>query len=257
MQKVGGRRFGLESCGIVAQAIRCELQERYGRNAPEWIIGHARDGTSSKQPRPAYLPLGFVGHEHADGHLLGIAVVLPQNFEHTEQLLDLLGRHDGNKQHDAEPGVPYLSLRVQNPQLNDRAVGNLDLRLDERPERERQAMLRSFYWTQPTPVWTTVTPLILPQHPGPGLTAEELVSRSCVDSGYPEPAAVRVTSSPLLTGVPHARAFHLKPPKRRPQRPLVHAQIEFPFSVRGPVLIGPGRCAGYGTFHPSLEERSA
>jgi CRISPR-associated protein Csb2 len=257
MRQVGGRRFGLESCGIVAQAIRRELARRYGSDAPEWIIGHARNGTTSKQPRPAYLPLGFVGRKHADGHLLGIAVIIPQDFEHTEQLFELLGQHDGNKQHDVERGVPYMSLRVINPQLGNRDVGNLDLILDERPESQRPVTLRTFSWTQPARVWKTVTPLILRQRPTPGLTAEELVSQACIDSGYPEPVAVRVSLAPLILGVPHSREFELKGPQRRPRRPLTHAEIEFPLVVGGPVLIGTGRCAGYGAFRPPSKEESA
>ena len=90
-QMSGGRRFGLESCGIVADAMRRELMRRCGPDAPEWISGHAPDGLTSKQARPAYLPLGFVDREHADGHLLGIAVVVPRDFEHTERLFELLG----------------------------------------------------------------------------------------------------------------------------------------------------------------------
>jgi CRISPR-associated protein Csb2 len=251
MRQVGGRRFGLESCGIVARAIRRQLERRHGPNAPEWIIGHARDGTSSKQPRPAYVPLGFVGHEHADGHLLGVAMVIPQDFDHTEQLFELLGQHDGS---DAERGVLYLSLTVTNPQLEDREVGKLVLELDERPEGQRPVTLKSLTWTQPACVWKTVTPLILPQHPGLGLSAEELVSQACVDSGYPEPVAVRVSLAPLIPGVPHSRGFELKGPQRRPARPLTHAEIDFPGLVRGPVLIGPGRNAGYGACRPDIME---
>jgi len=253
-QMVGGRRFGLESCGIVAQAIRRELARRHGPNAPEWIIGHARDGTTSNHPRPAYLPLGFVGHEHADGHLLGVALVIPRDFEHTELLFELLGQHDGNNPHGTEPGVPYLSLGVKNPQLEDREVGHLYLELDERPERQRPLTLRSFSWTRPALVWRTVTPLILRQFPSLGLTAEELVAQECVNSAYPKPLAVRVSLAPLILGVPHSRAFEMKARRGRPSRPLTHAEIEFPVPVRGPVMIGPGHHAGYGACRPEETE---
>ncbi len=257
MRQVSGRRFALESCGMVAQAIRRELARRHGPNPPEWIIGHARDGTSSKHVRPAYMPLGFVGHEHADGHLLGIAVVIPQNFEYMEKLFELLGDHNGDNPDEAEPGVPYLSLDVNNSQLEDREIGKLSLQLDERPEGQRnQFTLKSFPWTQPACVWKTVTPLILRQHPSPALSAEELVSQACVDSGYLEPVAVRVSLAPLISGVPHARAFEFKGPQRRPGRPLTHAEVVFPAPVRGPVLIGAGRHSGYGACRPSKEERA-
>jgi CRISPR-associated protein Csb2 len=250
MRQVGGRRFGLESCGMVAQAIRRELTRRYGPNPPEWIIGHARDGTSTMQPRPAYMPLGFVDHDHADGHLLGVALGIPRDFEHTEQLFGLLGQHESDS---SERGLPCLSLTVKNPQLDSREVGKLLVELDERPERQRPLTLQSFRWTQPAHVWKTITPLILPQFPSVGSTAEEIVSRTCIAAEYPEPLAVRVSLAPLVSGVPHARAFELKGPHKLPSRPLAHAEIEFPVLVRGPVLIGPGRHAGYGAFRPGLE----
>ncbi|MFO0825915.1 MAG: type I-U CRISPR-associated protein Csb2 [Gemmataceae bacterium] len=111
----GNRRYALESCGIVAEAIRKELLDRHGPNPPEWLSGHAPDGSPSKQLRPAYLPLGFVGHEYADGHLLGVAIAVPRKFEQeqTELLLRLLGTHDGKNPHDIETGVPFLSLTVK------------------------------------------------------------------------------------------------------------------------------------------------
>ncbi|QJW98354.1 type I-G CRISPR-associated protein Csb2 [Frigoriglobus tundricola] len=255
----GNRRYALESCGIVAEAIRLELVRRHGPNvqdAPEWLSGHAADGGPSKQPRPAYVPLGFVGHEHADGHLLGIAVAVPREFEHTEELFRLLARHDGAPQHDIEPGVPYLSVMVRNPHLENREIGRLDLELDERPEGRRQATLKSFTWTSPARIWTTVTPVMLPQFPRRGLGAEEVIAKACVDAGYPEPVAVRVSFAPLVRGTPHSRAFHVKPRQGRPPRPLTHAKIEFPVRVRGPVLIGAGRYAGYGVCRPCQEDQS-
>jgi CRISPR-associated protein Csb2 len=250
----GNRRYALESCGIIADAIRLELMARHGAAAPEWISGHADDGSVSKQSRPAYLPLGYVDHEHADGHLLGVAIVIPRDFEHTERLFELLGLHDGPNNYDIAPGIPFLSLTIRNPHLGNREIGKLDLELDERPEGRRPFTLKSFTWTHPHRIWNTATPVMLPQFPRRGLTTEEVVAKACVDAGYPKPAAVRVSFAPLMLGVPHSRAFHVKPRKNRPPRPLTHAAIEFPVPVRGPVLIGAGRFLGYGACRPLLRE---
>ena len=250
----GNRRYALESCGIIADAIRTELMRRYGPAAPEWISGHAADGSQSKQARPAYLPLGFVDREHADGHLLGVAIVVPRDFEHTEQLITLLGSHEGSKDHDIESGVPFLSLTIRNPHLENREIGELHLELDERPEGRRQFTLKSFTWTHPHRIWKTVTPIMLPLFPRRGLTTEDVVAKACVDAGYPEPVSVRVSFAPLLQGVSHAREFHIKPRQGRPPRPLTHAEITFPVPVRGPVLIGAGRYSGYGACRSPLQE---
>jgi CRISPR-associated protein Csb2 len=246
----GNRRYGLESCGLIAEAIRLELMRRFGAHAPEWISGHAADGTPSRLIRPAYLPLGYVGHQHADGHLLGVAIVMPREFEHSQKLFQLLGKHPGVNEHEIEPGAPYLSLKICNPHLDNREIGRLELELDDRPEGRRPQTLKSFTWTRPSQVWSTVTPVVLPQFPRRGLSAEEVIAKACVTAGYPDPIAIRVSFAPLLQGVPHSRAFHVKPRQARPPRPLRHARIEFPVAIRGPVLIGAGRYAGYGACRP-------
>ena len=80
LRVIDGRRFSLESCGIVSDAIRRTLMSRLGGVTPEWLSGHAPDGDQSRQSRPAILPLGFVGRRHATGHLLGVACGLAERF---------------------------------------------------------------------------------------------------------------------------------------------------------------------------------
>jgi CRISPR-associated protein Csb2 len=77
----GNRRYGLESAGLIAAAIRLELMRRHGPAAPEWISGHAVDGTPRRSPRPAFVPLEFVDHPHADGNLPDFAVAVPRRFD--------------------------------------------------------------------------------------------------------------------------------------------------------------------------------
>ena len=243
----GGRRFGLESCGIIADALRRALMERHGPNPPEWLSGHVADGAVSRQPRPAYLPLAFVGREHADGHLLGIALAVPDTFDQVEQLFALLTKHD----HPDYAGLPYLALVVKH---GDAVVGDLVLDFDDRPERSRPHTLQDRNWIAPARQWTTVTPAVLPQFPRRGLSAEDVVAAACVQAGYPEPSEVRVGLAPFLAGVPHSRAFHVKPREGRPPRPLTHAQLTFPVAVRGPVIVGAGRYAGYGVCRPQPEQ---
>jgi CRISPR-associated protein Csb2 len=248
----GNRRYALESCGLVADAIRRTLMSRAAPNPPEWLSGHQPDGAPSTAPRPAYLPLGFVGHEHADGHLLGVGIAVPQNFEHVAELFALLGKHDNP---ELEPGAPFLSVSVTNPHFGNREIGKFDLELDERPEGRRQQALKVFTWCRPSHLWATVTPVVLPQFPRRGLTAEEVVAQACADAGYPVPVSVRVSYAPLVRGVPHSRAFHVRPRAGgKPPRPLIHAEIEFNVRVRGPVLLGAGRYAGYGLCRPTTEE---
>ncbi|CAN5274311.1 hypothetical protein BH11PLA2_BH11PLA2_43360 [soil metagenome] len=244
-----GRRFSLESCGLLAAAIRATLMSRFGDGAPEWLSGHAADGVS-KIARPAYLPLGFVGAEHADGHLLGVALAVPVNFEQTEQLYKLLGQHDNN---DFDEGTPWMHLHVKNPHFGDEPIGECVLEFEDRHDGRRPVALKNSTWTRPACCWATVTPLVLPQFPRRHLSSEDVIAAACVDAGYPMPSDVRVSDAPLVQGVPHARSFHIKPRDKRPPRPLTHAEIVFPHPVRGPVLIGAGRFAGFGLCRPLSE----
>ena len=255
LRQVGGRKFGLESCGMVANTIRETLMERFtkrfGKDAPEWLTGHAGNAPSQRI-RPAYLPLGFVDHERADGHLLGVAIVVPRDFENADVLLELLTSH----QEPGHEGIPYLPLAVKDLRESSKTVGSLELELDERRERQRQFALQSSKWTGPAFCWTTITPILLPKFPRRGLTPEEIVSESCVQAGYPKPTAVRVGFAPFLRGVPHSRSFNATPREKHPFRLWTHAQLEFAEKVQGPVLIGTGRYFGYGACHPVLLEEN-
>lgn len=256
-QQIDGRRFSLESAGMIADAIRRTLMSRHGDDPPEWLSGHAADGSPSTLRRPAYLPLGFVGHEHADSHLLGIAITVPADFPelHIQELYRLLGQHAGKQAEEIEPGVPYLSLAVNHPELN-REIGILELVIDESNERNPRRSLRPSTWTRPSECWATVTPIVLPRFPRRGLSREEVIAQACVDAGYPEPAEIRVGYVPFLAGVPHARSFHTRVKAGMPPRPLMHAELRFGVLVRGPLILGAGRYLGFGFCRPLRNEVS-
>ncbi len=257
LRQVGGRKYGLESCGMIANTIRAALMERFtnrfGGDAREWISGHAGNAPSQRI-RPAYLPLGFVDHDHADGHLLGVAIAVPRDFEGADLLFELLASHQ-EREHE---GIPFMSLGVKKHPCDkdSNSVGSLELELDERRESQRQFALQSSKWTGPAFCWTTVTPILLPKFPRRGLTSEGIVAKACVQAGYPEPIAVRVGLASFLRGVPHSRSFNATPRENHPFRLWTHARVEFAEQVQGPVLIGAGRYFGYGACHPVLPEEN-
>jgi len=243
-----GRKLSLESCGALADVIRRTLMSRQGREIPEWLSGHAGDGSPSKRNRPTYLPLGFVGHEYADGHLLGLALAVPNGFSSHDfdDLFELLARH-GEPPEVVAGGIGFLRLRMRS--------GELEIELDERPFSQRPRMLQPETWTKPADCWSTVTPVVLPRFPRRELTPEAIVERACVDAGYPKPIVVRAQYAPFLTGVPHVKSFPTKVEKPGiPPRMRMHVKITFPVRVRGPVLIGAGRFVGYGVCHPMAKD---
>lgn len=244
-----GRKLSLEACGAIAEMVRQTLMRRQGQDIPEWLSGHAADGARSKILRPAYLPLGFVGHEHADGHLLGMAIAVPADFSSDcfNLLVSLLTKH-GEPEDVVANGSGFLRLRLR--------AGELPLELDERPFGQRPMTLQPQKWTGSADCWATATPLLLPRFPRRELTPEDIVARACIDAGYPEPVSVRAQYAPFLRGVPHAKSFPTPPSKPGiPPRLRMHAQITFANRVRGPVLVGSGRFAGYGVCHSMIQEQ--
>ncbi len=257
LRRVDGCKLGLESSGMIAEAIRNTLMSRHGPNPPEWLSGHAADGSPSKSRRPAYLPLGFVDYKYADGRLLGVAIALPSEFPQpdSQALFELLSRHNEDD-NVAANGVGFLRLRIQTP-TRKQAVGEIQLEIDQRPFPQRQLQLNPHIWTRPADIWATVTPLILPQFPRRRLSPEEVIAKACVDAGYPRPISARASLAPAFSGVPHSRSFHVKAPMNgKPPRPFTHAVVQFGVPVRGPVLIGAGRYAGFGVCRPLQEQEN-
>jgi CRISPR-associated protein Csb2 len=255
LRQVGGRKFSLESCSMLADALRAALMKRHHGSLPEWLSGHRADGSPTTLERPAILPLGFAGLPHADGHILGLALAVPAGFSATDMqlLCDLLLMHDDPSQ-DAEETLAYVRLIVKNPVLQ-RVVGQCELELEERPLSARPYTLRPDTWTGPASLWATATPLVLPHFPRRALTPEEVVARACRDAGYPDPADVRTSFAPALCGVPHSQSFFVRQRRGgRPPRPLTHAVIRFAKAVTGPLLIGAGRYNGFGFCRPLPED---
>ncbi len=236
-----GPRFPLEATQLLTHHLRdmimsaCPVQP-----VPEWLSGHRPDRGASEREggHMALMPLAHVGREHADGHLLGLSIVVPQDVSQRDAAACL------NKLLFDEQGWPRtIELRLG-------PAGECRLQLDDGTEY-RQA-LRPSTWTGPATRWATVTPICLDRHPKTKDQAywreiEERIAAACERIGLPRPAQVVATPSPLFTGSPHARQMP-KLARKHDGSPIQHrhAIILFDQPVRGPVLLGAGRYRGYG-----------
>ncbi|MCD6303923.1 MAG: type I-U CRISPR-associated protein Cas5/Cas6, partial [Planctomycetes bacterium] len=73
-----GPRLPLVSALTVTRALRGVVMKHSGiQPAPDWVSGHDADGNRGEDEAGhlAYVPLPFVGRSHADGHLMGVALV--------------------------------------------------------------------------------------------------------------------------------------------------------------------------------------
>ena len=81
LSQVAGPSLPVVSTLAVTKALRETIMSRAAQPVPDWVSGHRSDGQPLRDGKGhmALVPLPFVGHEHADGHLLGVALVFPQS----------------------------------------------------------------------------------------------------------------------------------------------------------------------------------
>jgi len=245
LSRVDGRPIGLESTLQLTEALRGAIMKSHQpERPPDWISGHdGPDGPPLRSSHLAFIPLPHVGRTHADGRLMGVALVVPKSIPPEEVLRELSGfLYEANANKPAERSLfdgRFFEWRIA---LEDR--------------EEPPWSLRQETWTAPSERWGSVTPVVLDRYPkGKNADAraaeiEATIRKACENIGLPEPADVVVSPSPPFVGVPHARAF---PPFCRPggsKRFHIHAVLRFAEPVRGPILVGAGRYRGYGLFRP-------
>jgi CRISPR-associated protein Csb2 len=225
------RISGDQAVGLAA-ALRNAVMSRIPDPIPVQVSGHGAPG----RPHVGFLALPDVGHQHADGHILGLALAVPRDLPPDDLaklvravLIDPLTRL-------RLPGGRSLALQygagrsgVQPSRWAARSCGG---------SRE----------------WVTATPLMLDGHLRPGRDEAGEVARSLVIAGYPRPSHVEVSAAPLAAGGVHRpRTGTL--PAGRPRRRLVHARVAFTGPVTGPVLAGSMRYLGLGLFLPAAPRR--
>lgn len=234
-----GQRLTLPTTLRLTEALRGAIMANCPAPIPEWVSGHTPEGRSSTSPHLACLPLPFVGREHADGHLMGVALALP-------------------RQVPTEEAVRYLSwLRDENglpTRLRLFAGRWFEVQAELEISNEPPVNLRPEVWTAPTRNWATVTPIVFDRH-FDGVDkwdkAAEMVKDACERVGLPRPMEVLLHSVSLFEGVPISREFpRLTRKKDGSLMHHSHAVIIFSQEVEGPVMIGAGRYRGYGLCRP-------
>ena len=237
----------------IASTMRAAVMAHAQNPIPEGLSGHKTTGAPSRLPHVAFLPLPYVGHEHADSRIMGVAVSLPESLDEQSRRATLraIGLWEREEEDDS------LALIFG---------GKGVLRLVRRPGPSDLATLRSESWHRASRRWTTATPIALPTHPGPLAKgsaasrskawdrAEQAVRRACKNVGLPEPASVEVSLQPFVRGARPAADFPAFRQRGRDgtqvARRLIHAAIAFDDLVQGPLVLGAGRFLGLGLMRP-------
>jgi CRISPR-associated protein Csb2 len=254
-ERVGGARPVASRATDLARALRAALIEVRGTtDLPATLSGHTESGPAT-QPHVAFVPLPFVGNEHADGSLLGCALVLPRDLAKDERVLLL--RLIAKWEKERADGRGNLTL----------AGGTLPAFEMRRVDVSAKAALDPQRWCRASARFLTATPIALDRNPGnlrsnqdrtahkAAVEAQQNISDACFRVVGARPSSVEVSLAPLLPGAQHVRDFLPWPGRLgRTTRARVHADIRFANPVRGPLLLGAGRYFGLGLCLP-VEDR--
>jgi CRISPR-associated protein Csb2 len=213
------------------------------------------------------VPLPFVGHEHADGALLGVALVLPRHCAEDDRraVLQAIARFEAHGAVSGDADAPTLRLLLGQ-------AGTLELERVAWGQASRKT-LRAESWTrlasgEPARHWASATPVALDRNPGQlhdpdparrraAFAAATDDVRTAVIRVFPEAArllqTVDVVRSCVLPGTTKPRDFPRFPiSDQRPQS--VHIRLVFTEPVLGPRLVGAGRYQGLGLCLPVTVE---
>jgi len=260
LRRAEGPRLPSIRCVDIARTARRALMKAHGDGAPEIISGHRLTGEAADRPHLAYVPLPFVGNEHADGHVMGVALVLPRAAAPEDRAAVFRALHRwaaAARRDDDDDDDDRALLPVHLGRSGELVLERLD-------EEAIPYTLRPRTWCAEATEWATATPIALDRNPGDFYAtdakkeaaayakAAATVALACERIGLPRPARVTVVQAAPIAGATKARLF---PPFKAGdiQRVLVHATLAFHTRVRGPILLGAGRYFGLGLCRPLAE----
>lgn len=246
-RQVGGRTFTLPQTLDLAKAFRSLIMAKAdtaGARALALTSGHKADGSVLAETHMAFLPMANVGHEHADGRLLGMALAFPKGLDaDTEESL-----------YQAAANALNEDLELQ---LNLGQKG--EMRLGLVAASSVPMTLRNETWCRDSVAWASVTPIVMDRMAKAGSRdlgewLAEGVASACANQGLPQPVRVEVSRVPFLRGSEQCGHRQGKtgaafPPlirKNGQAKLMTHARIIFPCAIGGPLVLGGGRYFGYG-----------
>lgn len=209
------------STAIMA-ALQSEIPDEELEADAAGVHGHA----SSEAGRLRVIPLPDVGHPHASGRILGVALDMPQQ--------GMRG--------------PVLSALSR--------LGPLMLPAEKRvslkaflPGRPVPAGLLAATWMRASCTWTTALAAVLDRFPKKDFTLDAAVRLTCRNAGLPEPLDVQVRRGGFLRGVGDAADYAVRP-KQHGHRAHLLLRFPEPLSPEAPISLGRGRNYGLGLLKP-------
>lgn len=264
LEHVDGQMPDVRAAALVAKAIRDALLCGYRRagledRIPEVVSGHAADGSPSRKPHLAIVPLPFTGFPYADGHIMGFALVPPRGSEilADDDLRRALRRIAPLDEHHGWRVVTVRPKAGKSPE----PPFSVALSPTFEPPPGKSSLDPALY-RGPARTFATITPIALDRHlkqTGEARNAEiaDQLLGACRNVGLPQAEIVVSDKHSAFEGAPSAYPSGKSPPWLRWRMPatlrsrqLTHAVLRFPEPVQGPVLLGAGRYVGLGLCRP-------
>lgn len=234
LKSQSGQSLSIHRAVTVTDAVQGRLIEVAGDSRPS-VLAH-----EGQHPHCAFVALPYVGNQHADGHILGFAVIL----------------HKEISPNDRREILRVLGKLTNDPQLVIQGRGVWDVEYIA-GAASRRTLARST-WARPAREWRSVTPVLFDEFPDDryaGRTFGDLVRRYCDEIGLPSPREVTISPYPSVTGAAPVFEYKKQPQRREQWRYSAHATLIFDKKVRGPVLLGAGRYFGMGLMRPMADRR--
>jgi CRISPR-associated protein Csb2 len=239
------RHLDLSATLQLTGKLRESLLSHLGIDIPEVLSGHCGD-RRSERPHISIFPLPFVGREHAQGAILGIAIAVPREVEEADRQKLL---------------ASLAKIRQEGLKLG--ALGKW--RLETLGGGAGRETLRDRAWTgypNGAKYWATVTPYVFDRHAKAkdkaAYQAElaDSIRQSWERARQSQAISVEIVITPVSAhlGAPAAHEFPRLQRKDGSECRHTHAILIFSEPVVGPLLIGAGRYRGYGLCRPLYGE---
>lgn len=244
LRKEQGCRLPLEAAFGLCSLLRSALLACCADPLSASISGHLENGNPSPEPHMSVIPLANVGHRHADGNIMGFAVLFPENATATER-----------KQ--LEQGL----RRLETLKLGVLGIWRLHL-IESEALASIAKTLRPNTYVDASQYWASVTPVAFGRHPKKqaGKDVLSLIAQNCREIGLPEPVSANIVRAGKFHAVPLAGEFKQSTDLQRclylKDKLLAHIELRFDRPVSGPLILGAGRFLGLGLCRPYRAEEA-
>lgn len=255
LEHIDGQMPDIRAAALVSKEIRDTILSGYRQcgmedHIPAVVSGHTQEGYPTQTAHLAVIPLAFAGYPYADGHVLGFALVPPHGNDllKNENFLRVM-RKIAPRLSEGERRSLSLNLRRFGVKLSPTLTAS-------------KRSLNPDEYIKEASSFATVTPIILDRHlkkNGAERQTEiiEQIKSACQNIGLPEPSSVAPNKHSAIEGAQSAQPSGKAPawmrwrvPESLNSRLLIHAVIQFPCRIKGPVILGAGRFVGLGLCRP-------